>query len=237
MDQRGRGEKKDVKMVPVFFYGKQYYVPEPFTIISAYEFIGYQYTRGCGCRGGSCGACAAIYIIPESLQIKTGLACQTQVVPGMSVIQIPYFPTEKPPYEIEQLLPNTESIGKVFQKLYKCLQCNTCTKMCPQDINVMECMAFAMRGDIQRMAIQSIPCVMCGLCAARCPAEIAPYNIMLLGRRLFGRYILPPSKSIEARLKQIEEGQFDARINELMTIDFDQLKEIYRKQQAEKRPV
>jgi heterodisulfide reductase subunit C len=155
----------------------------------------------------------------------------------MSIIHIPYFPTEKPGYEIEKLPSDAASIGKVYPKLYKCLQCNTCTKMCPQDINVMDCMALSMRGDIMKVAIQSVPCVMCGLCAARCPAEIAPYNIMLLSRRLYGRYLLPPSKNVLTRIKQIEDGEFSAKIDELMAIDIDQLKEMYERQQADKRVI
>jgi ferredoxin len=237
LNQRGKEEIRDVRLIPVYFYGKQYYVPESFTIIQAYEYSGHQYTRGCGCRGGACGACAAIFVIPGSPHLKTGLACQTQVVQGMSIIHIPYFPTEKPGYEIEKLPSDAASIGKVYPKLYKCLQCNTCTKMCPQDINVMDCMALSMRGDIMKVAIQSVPCVMCGLCAARCPAEIAPYNIMLLSRRLYGRYLLPPSKNVLTRIKQIEDGEFSAKIDELMAIDIDQLKEMYEKQQADKRVI
>ena len=174
-------------------------------------------------------------MIPGSPQIKTGLACQTQVVSGMSIIHVPYFPTEKPGYEIEKLSPDAASLGKVYPQLYKCLQCNTCTKMCPQDINVMECMAFSMRGDIIGVAVQSVSCVMCGLCATRCPAEIAPYHILLLSRRLYGRYVLPQSKNVLSRIKQIEEGEFNAEIDGLTTRDTDQLKEMYQKQQSDKK--
>ena len=155
----------------------------------------------------------------------------------MSIIHIPYFPTEKPGYEIERVSPDVASIGKIYPKLYNCLQCNTCTKMCPQDINVMDCMALSMRGEIAKVATQSIPCVMCGLCAARCPAEIAPYHIMLLSRRLYGRYLLPPSSNVLARIKQIEGGEFNVRIDELMKMDIDQLKEMYEKQQADKKTI
>jgi formate hydrogenlyase subunit 6/NADH:ubiquinone oxidoreductase subunit I len=228
---------KDIKLIPVFFYGKRYDVPESFTIMQAYEFTGHQYTRGCGCRGGTCGACAALYIVPDTPSIKAGLACQTQVISAMSVIQIPYFPTKKSLYELDGLSADAASIVITYPELYSCMGCNTCTKMCPQDINVMECMSAAIRGDIESVAIQSMSCVMCGLCAARCPSEMAPYNIMLLSRRMYGKYIQKPYRNLPLRLKEIEDGRFHERLDELMAADINKLKEIYRKQQADKRVV
>ena len=235
MNKKEKEEKKDVKLIPVFFYGKRYDVPETFTIMQAYEFAGHQYTRGCGCRGGACGACAAIFIIPETASMQVGLACQTQVASRMSVIQIPYFPTGRQSYELEDLSANAASIASIFPELYRCMGCNTCTKMCPQEIPVMECMSALIRGDIESAATQSISCVMCGLCAARCPAEIAPYNIMLLSRRMYGKYIQKPYRNLPFRLKEIEGGKFDARLDELMSTDIEILKDVYKKQQADKR--
>ena len=235
MDQEEVESDRSVHLVPVYFYGKRYDVPDSFTIMQAYEFTGHQYIRGCGCKGGACGACASIFMTPEDPSMKTGLACQTQVVSGMTVIQIPYFPTKKQDYELEELEADAGSIAKVFPELYRCMGCNTCTKMCPQDIDVMECMSAALRGDIERIAVQSLSCVMCGLCAARCPAEIAPYNIMLLGRRLYGKYIQEPYRNLPFRLKEIDDGKFDAKLDELMRADMEVLKDAYTKQQADKR--
>ncbi|MFH1481191.1 MAG: 4Fe-4S dicluster domain-containing protein [Pseudomonadota bacterium] len=226
---------KEVNLIPVYFYGKRYDVPDSFTVIQAYEFTGHQYTRGCGCRGGACGACGALFITPENRSIKVGLACQTQVVPDMSVIQIPYFPTEKPVYALEKISPETISIAEIYPKILQCMGCNTCTKMCPQDIDVMECISAALGNDVEETAIQSSSCVMCGLCAARCPAEIAPYEVMLLSRRVHGRYILQASRNLRLRLKQLEENQFDAELDELVLMDTVGLKERYKKQQADKR--
>ena len=81
------GKEGQVNLVPIYFYGKRYDVPDSFTIMRAYEYAGHQYIRGCGCKGGVCGACAAIYILPEIDGLRTGLACQTQVLPGMSITQ------------------------------------------------------------------------------------------------------------------------------------------------------
>ena len=72
-------------MVNVYFFGKKYTVPADLTIMTAMEYAGYELKRGCGCRHGFCGACATIYRIKGKNELKTGLACQTQVEEGMYV--------------------------------------------------------------------------------------------------------------------------------------------------------
>ena len=37
--------------IPIFVMGKRYEVPSTLTIMKALEHSGYQYIRGCGCRG------------------------------------------------------------------------------------------------------------------------------------------------------------------------------------------
>ncbi len=230
-------ENKALKTVPVYFSGKRYDVPEAFTVLQAFEYSGHRYTRGCGCRGGVCGACAALFIHPGSTKLEVGLACQTRVVAGMVVVQLPFFPTRKPPYELDGLVPQINSIGKVYPHIYKCVACNTCTKMCPQGIKVMDCMSAALRGDVQRVAEESRDCVMCGLCASRCPAEIGQYHIMLLCRRLYGKYIQKPYRYLPTRLRQIEDGSFDEEIERLMASEIEDLKPLYQKQQEDKKVI
>ena len=72
-------------MVNVYFFGKKYTVPADLTIMTAMEYAGYTLKRGCGCRHGFCGACATIYRIKGDNELKTCLACQTQVQEGMYV--------------------------------------------------------------------------------------------------------------------------------------------------------
>ena len=50
-----------ITLIPVNVMGKRYEVPRGLTIMKALEYAGYRLTRGCGCRGGVCGACATIY--------------------------------------------------------------------------------------------------------------------------------------------------------------------------------
>ena len=71
------------ELVPIFIMGKRYEVPPSLTIQKAMEYAGYQLIRGCGCRGGICGACGTVYRFPGSYKIEVGLACQTIVQPNM----------------------------------------------------------------------------------------------------------------------------------------------------------
>ncbi|MEO0226323.1 MAG: 2Fe-2S iron-sulfur cluster-binding protein, partial [candidate division WOR-3 bacterium] len=68
-----------VKMVKIFIMGKVYEVPGSLTIQKALEYAGYQLVRGCGCRGGFCGACATVYRKEGDYRLKVGLACATMV--------------------------------------------------------------------------------------------------------------------------------------------------------------
>ena len=70
--------------IPIYIMGKRYDVPDTLTIMKALEYAGYQYIRGCGCRGGVCGACATVYRKAGDYKIRTGLACQTVVEPSLS---------------------------------------------------------------------------------------------------------------------------------------------------------
>jgi succinate dehydrogenase/fumarate reductase-like Fe-S protein len=94
-------------------------------------------------------------------------------------------------------------------------------------------MAAGMRGDIARMADLSFDCIMCGLCAARCPAEEAQYNIAILARRLYGRYLAPRSEHLRERLEEIEAGRFDAEVQELKGLDEEELMARYEARDIE----
>ena len=115
-------------MVNVYFFGKRYSVPADLTIMTAMEYAGYELKRGCGCRHGFCGACATIYRIKGKNELKTGLACQTQVEEGMYVASIPYFPTDKRTYDIEEIRPEQRIMMELYPEIYSCIGCNACTK-------------------------------------------------------------------------------------------------------------
>ena len=64
-------EKKSKELIPIYLMGKRYDVPPSLTIQKAMEYAGYQLVRGCGCRGGICGACGTVYRLPGDEPVST----------------------------------------------------------------------------------------------------------------------------------------------------------------------
>jgi len=213
-----------VRMLDIYVMGKRYQVPEGLTIMTALEYCGYRLIRGCGCRAAFCGACGTVYNFKSDPTLRYALACQKLVEQDMYLTQIPFFPASKPDYDLEKMESTGEQILKIYPELVTCFGCNNCTKSCPQDLEVMEFMSAAIRGDIKEVAIKSFDCLMCGLCAARCPQGLVPYNIALLSRRLYGRYMAPRSKQIGERIAEIKAAKFDAEIEELQKVGIEELK-------------
>jgi len=201
--------------------------------MKAMEYAGYRYIRGCGCRGGFCGGCGTVYRFKDDYKLQSGLACQTVVEENMYLVQIPFFPANKADYNLDELKPAGSTLLKLYPELARCVSCNTCTKVCPQDIEVMDYMQAALRGDITSAADISFDCIMCGLCAVRCPAEIVQYNIAILCRRLYGKHIAPKAEHINVRMAEISEGKFDKELKNLMKFDIKTLKKLYNKRDIE----
>ena len=217
----------DKDMLTIYVMGKAYEVPEGLTIMKAMEYAGYQFIRGCGCRGGFCGACGTVYRTEDSYKVKVGLACQTEIEDGMYLVQLPFYPANKKKYDIEALEPTTQTLVRYFPELMRCISCNSCTKICPQDIQVMDYVNAAIRGDHEKVADMGFDCIMCGLCATRCPAEIVQYNVALLARRITGAKLLKRSPHLQERLKEIEAGKFDASIKKLMESSEEELSKMF----------
>ncbi len=222
-------ERKDVseKMVTVFIMGKSHRVPAEATIMGAIEYAGYQIKRGAGCREGFCGACATVYRLPGDYKIYTGLACTTLVEEGMWLAQLPVIPGQKPVYDIEKLEPDVTSFQVLYPEIFRCVACNTCTKACPQSLEVMDYIQAAIRGDIEKVMDLSFDCLSCGLCAIRCPAEIVHYNVGILAKRLYARYLSPKSPELEKRLREIKSRKYDKEFKQLMAMKRDELKKRY----------
>ncbi len=224
---------EQTRMVDIYVMGRHYRVPEGLTILTALEYCGYRMIRGCGCRSGFCGACATVFNFRNDPQLRFDLACQKTVEQDMYLVQIPFFPATKALYNLEEIEATGEQILALYPDLVKCFGCNSCTKTCPQELEVMWCMSDALRGDIRELANKSFDCVMCGLCAARCPQGLVPYNIALLGRRLYGRYLAPSSKHLEDRIGEIEAGKFDAKLEELKNMSEEELHRLYNEREIE----
>lgn len=227
-------DPRNAKKIAIYVMGKKFMVPEDLTILKALEFSGFNITRGCGCRGGVCGACATVYRKKGDYRISTGLACQTVIEEDINLVQLPFVSARKSVYEVRDIDPDTLDVVKTYPELMRCMGCNTCTKSCPVNIKVMDYIAAAIRGDLKAVVDISIECVMCGLCAARCPAELTPYNIALFIRRLYATHKLPASPHLAKRLEDIRSGAYVKEITALKKTENKQLQEVFNDLQAKK---
>ena len=215
------------EMVKVYFLGEGFDVPASCTILTALEYVGFQLTTGVGCREGFCGACATLYREKGDYRLQPGLACQTVVSDGMHIAQIPFVPAEKATYDINEIDADIDAFKELYPTIFRCVGCNTCTKICPQDIEVMDYVQALIKGDIGKAADLSFDCIRCGLCALRCPAEIVQYNAATLARRLYGKYLMKKSADLEKRVKEVTEGMYADQLNDAVAMDKDKLKEVY----------
>lgn len=220
-------------LVPVYVMGKRYLVPEGLTIMKAMEYAGFKFIRGCGCRGGICGACSTVYRKPGDYHIYVGLACQTMVEPDMYLAQIPFYPANRARYDYAELTAAPEEVFALYPELFRCVACNTCTKVCPMDIQVMDYVAALKRGDIALAARLSFDCIQCGLCASRCMGELPQYHIAQLARRLYGGKIAPRAQHLAQAVERIKGGTYDDMLGELMKMGAEDIKTLYKGREME----
>jgi succinate dehydrogenase/fumarate reductase-like Fe-S protein len=224
----------DARLIPIFVMGKRYEVPETLTIMTALEYAGYQFIRGCGCRDGKCGACGTVFRRPADYRLYTALACQTQVEPNMVLTQIPFFPANRAEYNFEELGRNAEEIFKLYPEIFRCVACNACTKICPMDVEVMDVISAVKRGDIAKAARLSFECIQCGLCASRCMGELAQYHVAQLCRRIYGGKIAERAAHLAAAARIIkDQGAYDETLRELMQMDEAELRRRYEEREIE----
>ena len=219
--------------VTVNIMGKAHQVPAEATIMGAIEYAGYQIVRGAGCREGYCGACATVYRMPNDHKIYTGLACTTLVKPNMWLSQMPAIPTRKAIYDLDKLKPTPNVFLQLYPEVFGCVACNTCTKACPQKLEVMDYIQAAKRGDIEAVMDLSFDCVYCGLCAIRCPAEISQMNVGLLAKLLYGKYVSKESKELTDRVEEVRNHAFDEEYAQLMAMSKEELSERYYARDSE----
>ena len=234
--ETGLAERTEVgkaKLIPVYVMGKRYEVPETLTIMKALEYAGYRYIRGCGCRGGICGACATVYRKPGDYHLYVGLACQTVVEPNMYLTQIPFYPANRSSYNFEQLTCNPEEIFKLYPEVFRCIACNSCTKACPMDVQVMDVISAIKQGDIAKAATLSFSCIQCGLCVSRCMGELPQYHIAQLARRIYGSKITPRAGHLVEAVEAVKDSRYQEMLEVLMKSDVKQLTDIYKAREIE----
>jgi Fe-S oxidoreductase len=226
-------KEQEVKMIPVFVMGKRYDVPEELTIMKAMEYSGFQYIRGCGCRGGICGACATVYRKAGDYKIYTGLACQTVIEEGMYLTQIPFYPALRSGYKMDEIKATAEVVHALYPEIFRCVACNACTKVCPMDVEVMDYISLIKRGDLAEAAKVSFDCIQCGLCASRCMGELPQYHIAQLVRRLAGSKITPRSEHMDQVVKTIAGGAYDEVMDKAKKLSPEEMRKIYSDREME----
>jgi succinate dehydrogenase/fumarate reductase-like Fe-S protein len=219
--------------ITVHFDGKAYAVPADLTIMTAMEYAGFRLVRGCGCRHGFCGACGSIYRIKGENKVCFSLACQTRVQADMYVATLPFFPLNRKDYKLNDLTPRHTTLMHLFPEIFACIGCNSCSKSCSRDLNVMQYIAYAKRNDLAACAKESFDCVACGICSARCPADISHSLVGLLARRLKGKYLTPQSAHNKHRIEEIASGKHDDTVAELMALTQSEIAALYNTRDIE----
>lgn len=152
----------------------------------------------------------------------------------MYVATLPFFPLVKQVYDMESIPLNQQVMMQLYPEIYACIGCNACTKSCTQELNVMQYIAYAQRGDFAACAEESFDCVMCGVCSARCPAGISHPQVAMLARRINGKYLMPKSQHLEDRVQEIADGAFRELLETLMGKPLEELQELYNHREIEK---
>ncbi len=226
------------KQHTLYIRGNAYSVPAGFTVMTCMEYVGFRLTRGCGCRGSVCGACAIIYRVGHAPTWKVGLACQTLSQDHMTFDFLPYHEGQHKLYKAQNTPCTLENIQALHPRLSACTACNTCTKSCPMGLKVLGYIHALQQGNFEKMRKLSQECILCGLCAVRCPQDVAPMHVALTARRLFSIEKYSPSPSFLSKLTQNKEEQgqkhWQKDIAQYKTLSPQQTLQLYATFQASK---
>ena len=181
------------------------------SIIQAYTRSGAALTANVGCMGqGVCGSCRCLVRREGEREVKTALACETRIEPGMQVSFIDYFtPAHLNHYDLQQVGDGwnwLEDVARIFPEASHCRHCSGCDRACPKGLQVQEGVAHAVAGDFASAAENFDECVMCNMCTLACPENIRPNHLGLFARRARSARTLRPADLLR-RLHEIDSGQ------------------------------
>jgi succinate dehydrogenase/fumarate reductase-like Fe-S protein len=205
------------KMVRLVVEGRSISAPAASSILQAFVQAGETLVSGVGCMGqGVCGSCRVMIRRAGQQEVKTELACETEVEDGMQVSFIDYLlPSSRHVYRIEDIADSWQAPRKLvefFPEAPDCRHCGGCDRACPKGLEVQRGVNLAVDGELHASAQVFDECVMCNLCTLACPEHIAPNHLGLFVRRMIASLSLRPA-DLMRRLEQIESGR--------MTIDFN----------------
>lgn len=212
--------------VTIEIMGKKHRVPQGITVIQAMWYAGHELIRGVGCLGGVCGACGIVYRSRDSFELKNGMGCSTLVEDGMSLSMIPNYPASRAQYKISEVKDPKEDLTFYYPEAARCVNCNACNRVCPQQIDVRSSVWAAVFGDFQQVADLTLSCNMCGLCTSRCVADMAPNLIALYARRSLGARYHPLPEAVSQRIQEIEQGQYADEWEQVLGADEAKLKSL-----------
>ena len=213
--------------VRIYMFGQGYEVPVGITVLEAMEAVGISTVHHSGCRAGVCGACAVLYRLQNSYEIRSCLACRTAVEEGMTILAPSQTEVSGGTALLSELSPTRSQLRMRFPTLSACMECRACDRACPQQLPVMQYVRAAREGNYALCAELSFACVMCGMCTQRCPMKIPQPQVAMVARRIHGAYLLPPSEALEQRIRAIREGEYDATMEELCKASEDELRVRY----------
>ncbi len=222
------------KQHTLYIMGNAYRVPAGYTIMACMEYAGFQLTRGCGCRGAVCGACAVLYRVGNSPTWQVGLACQTLTQDAMTFLFLPYHEGQQKQYCAQETTCTLANIQVLHPRLAHCNACNTCTKSCPMGIKVLGYIQALRQENFEKMRKISQECILCGLCAVRCPQNVAPMNVALTARRLYTQEKYNPTAAFAKAIDHAQQGAWQEDITRYKNMSHKELRQIYAHFQASK---
>ncbi len=187
------------------------------SILQAYVHAGHTLVEGVGCMGqGVCGSCRVMVRRAGDADVRTQLACETVVEPGMQVAFLDYFTASvRHVYRLQDIADSWDAlrqVGERFPEAAHCRHCGGCDRACPKGLEVQRGVNLAVEGRLGAAGQVFDECVMCNLCTLACPEHIRPNHLGLFVRRMTASLGLRPG-DLMRRLQQIDSGA--------MGIDFD----------------
>ncbi|MGN7611251.1 4Fe-4S dicluster domain-containing protein [Magnetococcales bacterium HHB-1] len=229
-------QTSNLEKIVIYYDEERFEVSAGRTVLAALEEVGYRFIRGIGCRGGVCGACAALFRIRGGdAELHAMLLCQEMVQEGMEILPLPAFPQRKVNYRLEKSAREDAAyrVINTYPEVTRCIMCGECSRLCPVQIQVMEYVGMIKRGDLRAAAKESFTCVQCQLCALRCPAQISQPNAALMARRFYGRFLVSEAEHLTSMLEKMKQPQMDAGMRQLRHLSKDELRVLYQRRERE----